>query len=481
MSRVLVIDAGTTSVRAAVVDEEGRLVVEKRQVFAPSIPAPGLVEFDPIALVGVVLDTCSAALEEAGPVLGVGLSNQRASTVVWERATGTPVGPGLGWQDLRTLGDCLALRSEGLRLAPNQTATKARWLMSNASASPDELLVGTVDSWIVWNLSAGARHVTDLSNAMVTGLCRADGSGWDEKVLESLSIPAGSMAEIVDSTGVAAEAVRLPGAPPVCGISGDQQASLVGQSCVAEGQAKITFGTGGMLDMRLGSERPISSERGPEGCFPIVCWRDEGGVVWGLEAIMLSAGGNVEWLRDDLGLISSVEESHDLAASVPDSGGVFYVPAQLGLGTPNWDYGARGLLIGLTRGTTAAHVARAVLEGVANLGADLVEAAEKESGVRLASLRVDGGMSRNPTFVQALADAAARPVEVSPVTEATALGAGYLAGLACGLWSGWEEIADLWRPGQVVEPRAGHSQRAAWKEAVGRSLGWVPELSTLDF
>jgi glycerol kinase len=244
--------------------------------------------------------------------------------------------------------------------------------------------------------------------------------------------------------------------------------------------AKATFGTGGMLDVCLGPERPAFETWGEGGTFPIVAWRRGGRLTWGVEGVVLSAGSNVEWLRDDLGIISSAAESAEVAASVLDSGGVWYVPALLGLGTPAWDYGARGTLLGLTRGTERAHVVRAVLEGVAHRGADLVEAAEADGGVQIASLRVDGGMSANPTFVQALADAAQRPVEVSPVTEATTLGAAFLAGTALGVWSGDEEVASLWSPRVVVEPGR-VTDRDRWREACRRAGGWVPELSALHF
>jgi glycerol kinase len=323
-------------------------------------------------------------------------------------------------------------------------------------------------------------HVTDASNAAVTGLLRGNGSEWNPEVLEALRVPTSVLPTIVDSSGILGEARALPGAPPIAGIAGDQQASLVGQSCTQPGLAKITFGTGGMLDVCMGPERPGFEVRGQGGCFPIVAWRRDGVLTWGIEAVMLSAGTAVEWLRDDLGLIATSAESDDLAASVPDTGDVWFVPALLGLGTPAWDFGARGTLVGLTRGTGRAHIVRAVLEGVAHRGADLVEAAEADGAGSIASLRVDGGMTANATFVQALADAAQRPVEVSPVLEATTLGAAYLAGTAIGTWSSLEDIAALWSPARVVEP-ARKPDRDRWRQAVERSKQTVPELSSLDF
>lgn len=482
---VLVIDVGTSSVRAGVVGPDGSVAHVHAAATLPDSPAPGLVEFDAVALADTALDCARRALADADAaglaVAAVGIANQRASTIVWDRATGEPVAPGLGWQDLRTVGDCLVLQAEGIRLAPNVSATKVRHLLDGAD--PDrarDLCGGTVDSWLVWRLTGGAAHVTDLTNAALTGLLDRDCGGWDPALLDALRIPAACLPTIVDSSGVVGEATALPGSLPIAGIAGDQQASLLGQACTAPGVAKITFGTGGMLDTVVGAERPSFATRGGNGCFPIVAHRLGGRVTWGVEAAMLSAGTNVEWLRDDLGLLPSAEASHEVADSVPDAGGVWYVPALLGLGTPRWDYGARGTLLGITRGTTAAHVVRAVLEGVAHRGADLVEAAEADGGTAIATIRVDGGMSANPTFVQALADATGRPVEVSPVPDATTLGAGYLAGVAVGTWSDIEEAAGTWRPARTVEP-AGTTDRDRWREAVERAATWVPDLSALDF
>ena len=478
---VLVVDVGTSGVRAAVVRPDASVVGETYREVLPSSPAPGFVEFDAAAMAAAVLEVATAALERGGPVAGVGIANQRASTIVWDRATGEPVGPGVGWQDLRTAGMCLMLQQQGLRLAPNLSATKLAFLLD--LADPDrtrDLCFGTVDTWVAWTLSGGRLHVTEPSNAAVTGLLTSDAAGWDDHVLSALRIPEAVLPEVVDSAGVVGEASALPGAPPIAGIAGDQQASLAGQACLWPGMAKATFGTGGMLDVCLGPERPAFETWGEGGTFPIVAWRRGGRLTWGVEGVVLSAGSNVEWLRDDLGIISSAAESAEVAASVLDSGGVWYVPALLGLGTPAWDYGARGTLLGLTRGTERAHVVRAVLEGVAHRGADLVEAAEADGGVQIASLRVDGGMSANPTFVQALADAAQRPVEVSPVTEATTLGAAFLAGTALGVWSGDEEVGSLWSPKLVVEPGRA-TDRDRWREACRRAGGWVPELSALHF
>ncbi|MEY2590450.1 MAG: glycerol kinase [Acidimicrobiaceae bacterium] len=478
---ILVLDVGTSALRAAVVRPDASITNVHWRQLLPDTPFPGLVEFDAAVMAAAVLDCARAALADGGPVGAVGITNQRASTIVWERATGKPVGPALGWQDLRTVGTCLALREQGMHVAPNASATKLAHLLDEHDADRTrDLCFGTVDTWVAWTLSQGEAHITDLSNAAVSGLMHGNGSGWDERVLEVLRIPALALPRVVDSSGEVAQATALEGAPPIAGIAGDQQASLIGQGCVLPGQAKITFGTGGMLDMVLGADRPTFDTRGGAGCFPIVAWRRAGTTTWGIEAIMLSAGTNVEWLRDDLGLIATSEESHEVASRCESTEGVVYVPALLGLGTPQWDYGARGALLGITRGTDRSHVVRAVLEGVAQRGADLVEAAEADSGRVLPALRIDGGMAANPTFVQALADATAKPVEVSPELEATTRGAGFLAGLAIGTWASEDDIGATWAPARVIEPE-GSFDRDRWREACRRAGAWYPELSALDF
>jgi len=478
---ILVVDIGTSGVRSAIVRPDASIAVEFREEVLPDTPAPGLVEFDAARMATAALATARAALTDSGPVDGVGIANQRASTIVWDRTTGETVAPGLGWQDLRTLGDCLVLQADGLRFAPNQSATKIKHLLDDAD--PDRtrnLCVGTVDSWIIWTLTEGAAHVTDASNAAVTGLFSIETLDWDDALLTKLNIPRSTLPTIVDSSGPIAPASALAGTPMICGIAGDQQASLIGQGCVRPGPAKITFGTGGMLDLVVGPDRPASAARGNAGTFPIVAWQRGDETMWGTEAIMLSAGTNIEWLRDDLGIIDSAADSHVVAQQCDDTDGVVYVPALLGLGTPNWDYGARGTLLGITRGTGRPHIVRAVLEGVAQRGADLVDAAEADTGLTIATLRVDGGMSANPTFVQALANATQHTVEISPILEATTLGAAFLAGLAVGTWAGWDDIASTWRPSRIVEP-SGAANRERWASAIERASGWHADLSSFDF
>lgn len=482
---VLVVDIGSTGVRAAVVRQDTSIEHLHYREVLPDSPIQGFMQYDAAALAAAILEVSRAALGEAGAVDAVGITNQRATTVLWDRSTGKPLGPAVSWQDLRTVGMCLALRVQGLRVAPNTSASKLAFLLDMADADRSRaeaggLCFGTIDTWAAWVLSDGSVHATDPSNAAVTGLLHTDGSGWDPVLLEALRVPEAVLPQIVDSSGVFGAAGALPGAPPLAGIAGDQQASLMGQSCTTPGQAKATFGTGGMLDVCVGSERPGFETRGEAGCYPVIAWRVDDTTTWGVEAAMLTAGSAVTWLRDDLGLISSAEESASVAAECEHTDDVWFVPALVGIGTPDWDFGARGTLLGLTRGTGRAQVVRAVLEGIAHRGADLLEAAEADAGLRVDALRVDGGVSANPVFVQALADACGRPLELSPVTEATTLGAAFLAGLAAGTWAGVDELSALWNPSQVVAPRH-ETDRDRWREARSRSRDQVPELSALDF
>jgi glycerol kinase len=494
---VLVVDVGTSGVRAAIVRPDATVVHEYHVHVLPTTPEPGLVEFDAAQMADAVLEVARAALDDGGPVGAVGIASQRASTIVWDRATGVPVAPGIGWQDLRTVGTCLVLQGEGIRLAPNASATKLMAILDDVDADRSraeagELCFGTVDSWVAWTLSGGAAagtdalHVTDATNAAITALVDAATIDWDTSLLARLKIPAPIMPVVVDSSGAVGAANALPGAPPICGIAGDQQASLVGQGCTLPGLAKATFGTGGMLDQCTGPARPAPGvTRSEAGTFPIVAFRVAGVATWGAEAVMLSAGTCVEWLRDDLGIISTADESATVAAQCADSGDVWFVPALLGLGTPVWDFGARGTLVGLTRGSGRAEIVRAVLEGIAHRGADLLEASERDSGHPIEALRVDGGVAQNDVFVEALADACGRPIEISPVVEATTLGAGLLAGLAIGNYGSTEDLAGTFRPWRTVEPAGDHTVRMArrerWLAARAKAEGTIPELSGIAF
>jgi glycerol kinase len=493
---VLVVDVGTTGLRAAVVRDDASITGFTYEPLPPSSPFAGLVEFDGVAMRDAVLRVANAALSGGGNVRAVGITAQRASTIVWDSRTGTPVAPGLGWQDLRTVGDCIRLRAEkNLVFAPNQTATKLMWLTANVEAARSpHARAGTVDTWVAAVLSNFSVHATDSSNAAVTGL--ADHASltkheWSRSVLDALNVDPALLPRIVPTMGRIGEASALPGSPPIFAMVGDQQSSLIGQGGIVSGAAKATFGTGGMLDVYAGTATPKHLARTPNGTFPIVVFSEGGTLHWGSEAIMLTAGSNVEWLVNDMGLIPDAKSSDAIAASVDSSDGVVYVPALIGMGTPQWDYGARGTLLGLTRGSTKAHVVRAVLEGIAHRGADLLEASEADTGLRAERLRIDGGMSRNGVFVQALADSIGRPVEVCRDTEATTLGAAFLAGVAAGVWRDLAEATSLVRPLRTVQPRNDSSRKAAasdtaspraqWHEAVRRARGWIPELSALDF
>jgi glycerol kinase len=484
--KVLVIDVGSSSVRASVVTPEGNVSAVNSERVVASTPLPSFVEYNASEIAAAVLRVAAKTLESSGGVDGIGIANQRATTVLWDQATGEPVGPAISWQDLRTVGTCLILRDQGVLVAPNASVTKLGFLLDLADPNREkDLCFGTIDSWVIWTLTGGRVHVTDATNAAVTGMRNLDGSGWDHKVLEALRIPDRVLPEVVDSSGVVGEANALTGSLRICGIVGDQQASLVGQGCTLPGLAKITFGTGGFLDCCVGPDRPGFARRGPAGTFPIAAWQTDSRLTWGVEAVILSAGTCVDWLVEDLGLISRPDESDQLAASVKDSGDVWFVPALFGLGTPVWDFGARGAFVGITRGTGRAEMVRSVLDGIAHRGCDLIEAAEDDTGYSIDRVRVDGGMSANETFIGALADFSGRSVEVAPLTECTTLGAAYMAGLALGVYSDAAEIASTWKPKKVVEPRLGGDAREAlrerWVSARSRAAQTVPELSAVQF
>jgi glycerol kinase len=455
------------------------------------VPFPGLVEIDATAIATAILAVAKGCIDEVGNVDAVAIANQRGSTVVWDAASGEPIGPALSWQDLRTVGTCLELQGEGLRLAPNEAATKAAWLLDNFDpARQRQVRLGTLDTWAAWVLSKGQLHVTDPSNAGVSGLLPTEdvlagraGLAWDPVRLERLRIPTSALARIVGTGAELGPASALPGAPPIYALIGDQQASLVGQGCVKPGDAKATFGTGAFLDVNIGGAPPAfgaHAKRGERGCLPVVGWQLDGKLVWGVEGLMLSAGTALQWLVDDLGVLASAAQSAEVASQCDDTGDVMFVPAVMGIGTPQWDFGARSALIGMSTGSGRPQVVRAVLRGIAQRGADLLEAAQADSGYTIAELRVDGGMSRNPVFVQELADACQVPVAVSAEVEATALGAAFVAGSCAGTWSSLQEAAALATPLAVIEPGP-DNHRSRWGEALSRSLRWYPELSELDF
>jgi len=486
---ILVIDIGSSAVRTAVVNPDGTVVARRQMPFAPVQPMAGLVELDASSLARSALTAAKASLEEVGGVDAVGVTNQRGTTVVWDASSGEPIGPALSWQDLRTAGTCLELQAEGLRLAPNESATKLAWLLDTYERDrARDLRFGTLDSWVVWALTEGAAHVTDRSNAGITGLLPTEavltGTAdleWDPERLRRFSVPKEYMPTLVPSSGLVAPATALPGSPPIAGIVGDQQASLMGQGCLRPGQTKATFGTGAFLDVNIGGAPPAFGEKsGKNGCLPIVAWERSGAITWGIEALMISAGAAVSWLVDDIALIASPDQSAAVAAQCEDTGDVYYVPALIGLGTPQWDFGARSLFIGMSAGTGRPQLVRAVLRGIAQRGADLLEAAEADSGEQIKRLHADGGMTANAVFVQELADACQRPVEISAELEATSLGVSFLAGLAAGTWSSDDELCGLVQPREIVEPGP-ESRRARWKEAVSRAERWIPELSALKF
>ena len=470
---------------------DGTVTARRQRPFATGHPAPGLVELDAAALARDILAVARSCLDEAGAVEGVGVTNQRGTTVLWDASSREPVGPALSWQDLRTAGMCLELQAEGLRLSPSESATKLAWLLDTYDPGRErELRFGTLDTWAVWTLSEGRAHVTDPGNAGVSGLLPTEdmlagraGLAWDKSRLERFRIPESAMPAIVPSSGEVALASALPGRPPICGLAGDQQASLIGQGCVRPGDAKATFGTGAFLDVNIGAAPPpfgASGKSGAQGCLPVLAWDLGGQLTWGVEALMLTAGSCLSWLVDDVGLLSGPAESAEVASRCEDTGEVWFVPALMGLATPQWDLGARSLFIGMSSGTGRPQLVRAVLRGIAHRGADLLEAAQADSGLEVARLRADGGMTANPVFVQELADACARPVEISAELEATSLGAGFLAGLSTGTWSNEQDVAQLARPSSIVEP-TGPDRRPRWKEASQRAVRWLPELSELTF
>jgi len=480
--KALAIDVGSTSIRTALVNERGDVTYVHQEHLTVRSPQPGEVELDPEEIARLAVALATRTLEDGGGCDVVGITNQRATTIVFDPATGVAVGPALSWQDLRTVIDCLVLQGQGLRLAPNQSATKVAWLVNHSGRDAKDLRFATIETWVAWHLSQGSTYVTDTSNAAITGLVDPTLSGWDAGVLKLLDLDAVMLPTIVDTMGSFGEASALAGAPPITALVGDQSASLFGQSCVTSG-AKLTFGTGAMLDMVQGTNAPTAMVRFASGCYPIVARSAHGVTTWGIEGIILSAGACVEWLQD-LGLISEPNESGELAQSVDSSEGVSFVPAFSGLGTPQWDFGARGAFFGLTRGSTRAHLVRAVLEGIAQRGADLLDAAEEQVGATLSELRVDGGMSANQFFIQRLADFSGHTVTVSSEREATTRGVGLMALVSAGHLS-LSDVEALWSPAFVATPSLSDEDRlaarATWRSNVQRAERTIPELSDVAF
>ncbi len=480
--RALAIDVGSSSVRTGIVDETGTVTDVRQQALTVRSPEPGEVELDPIEIATVALELARATLRDAGNCDVVGVTNQRATTIVFDPRTGTSVGPALSWQDLRTVIDCLVLQERGIRLAPNQSATKVKWLVEQSGRPANELAVATIETWVAWHLCEGSTYVSDHSNASVSGLVDVRLDRWDDSVLHALGVDGIALPELVNTMDTFGIASALAGAPTLTALIGDQPASLFGQSCVRSG-AKITFGTGAMLDMVHGTVAPTTMSRYASGCYPTVVRSDAESVTWGVEGIVLSAGSCVEWLRE-LGLVGTVGECEELAASVTTTDGVSFVPAFSGLGTPRWDFGARGAFFGLTRGSSRAHLVRAVLDGIAQRGADLLDAAEAEVGVELGQLRVDGGMSVNRYFIQRLADFSGREVAVSSEREATTRGAGLMALVSAGHLT-LNDVEGLWSPGFVAHPSIGDDERLLtreqWAATLERAARTIPELSEVSF
>ena len=506
MRYLLALDQGTTSSRAIAFDAQGRVAALAQREFAQHFPQPGWVEHDAAeiwATQRVVARECMQKLaaaqagraQKAIEIAAIGITNQRETTVLWDRATGQPVAPAIVWQDRRTTARCeqlrragkaaLIQRKTGLVLDAYFSATKLEWLLdqvpgARARAEAGELAFGTIDSWLIWNLTGGAVHATDASNAARTMLMNIHRLAWDDELLRLFNIPRAVLPRIVPSSGVLGEtAPDVLGAPiPIAGVAGDQQAATFGQACFAAGMAKNTYGTGCFMLMNTG-DRAVRSRN---QLLATVGWQgpDAAGAhrtAYCLEGSVFMAGATVQWLRDGLQMIQSASEIEALAASVPDTGDVFLVPAFAGLGAPDWDGRARGTLVGLTRGTTRAHIARAALEAIALQSADIFGAMVRDSDIQLTELRVDGGASRNDLLMQLQADLAGVPVVRPQVTETTALGAAYLAGLATGVWQGGDEIAAQWAVDHRFEPSLPEPQRLAriarWREAVERSRGWA--------
>lgn len=492
MRCVLALDQGTTSSRAIVFDRRGRTVATAQQEFAQHYPRPGWVEHDPLDLWESTRRTALGAVAEANltgrDLAALGLTNQRETTLLWDRRTGRPLHRAIVWQDRRTAGLCAKLKRRGLEplfrqktgllLDPYFSGTKLAWLLDHAPgarrrAEKGELAFGTVDTWLLWQLTGGRVHATDVSNASRTLLLNLRTAAWDDQLLKILRIPREVLPEVRASSGLFGEVSAVPALNgiPISGIAGDQHAALFGQACWESGMAKNTYGTGCFLLMHTG-QKPVVSKN---NLLTTIAWQIDGRVEYALEGSVFIGGAVVQWLRDGLGLIARSVEVEKLAAKVADNGGVYLVPAFAGLGAPHWDAAARGVITGLTRGSNAGHLARAALESIAYQSADLLRAMEADCGGKLRELRVDGGAVRNNALMQFQADLLRVPVVRPRTTETTALGAAYLAGLATGFWKNRAEIASLWsadRTFRAAAPAAtARRLLGEWHRAVARAKG----------
>ena len=491
---VLALDQGTTGSTVLVIDPEGLVRARGYAELPQHYPQPGWVEHDPAQIWATTVQALGRAVASSGitpaEIAAVGITNQRETTILWERASGRPVGNAIVWQCRRTAALCDRLKADGaepeirrktgLVVDAYFSGTKIRWLLDHdpalrPRAERGELCFGTVDTWLLWQLTGGAVHATDPSNASRTLCYDIHALRWDEGLCRILGVPMALLPEVKPSAGVfgeSANAAWLPPGIPVAGIAGDQQAALFGQACIGPGMAKNTYGTGCFALLNTG-ERAVASR---EGLLTTVAWTVEGRTAYALEGAVFIAGAAVQWLRDGLGIIGQAAETRALAESVPDTGGVYLVPAFVGLGAPYWDPYARGTLVGITRGTTRAHLARAALEAIAYQSRDVLDTMKRESGVPLTSLRVDGGASANDFLCQFQADVLGVEVLRPSVTETTGLGAAYLAGVGAGLWKS-RELASRWKLERKFTPamadRARETAYEGWRRAVERSRGWA--------
>jgi glycerol kinase len=492
---ILALDQGTTSSRAIIVDEAGAVRAIAQRPFRQIFPKPGWVEHSAVEIWSSQSGVATEALAKADLVdrniAAIGITNQRETTIVWDRETGEPVYNAIVWQDRRTSEFCDDLRrSDGeaiqakTGLIPDAyfSGSKIRWILDNVEgarkrAEAGKLAFGTVDSWLIWKLTHGARHITDVTNASRTMLFNIHTMDWDEDLLGLLGVPRSMLPEVVASSGECAMTTGLIAGIPVAGIAGDQQAALFGQMCTTASMAKCTYGTGAFLLLNIGAEPKASKHR----LLTTVAWKIGDRVEYAFEGSMMMAGAVVQWLRDELQIIRNSAEVGSLAASVSSSNGVVLVPAFAGLGAPHWDQQARGALLGLTRGSSKAHIARAALEGIALQATDVLEAMQADSGLPLAQLRVDGGASANDLLMQIQADVLGIEVVRPKNAEATVMGAAYLAGLAVGYWPNPQAIASQWQVDRVFAPAiddaARQQTRRTWRRALERARGWEEESS----